>query len=153
MRKPRKTRKDARVTNGVPLRRLGHSGIEVSALRLGCMGMSELYGQRPDEARSMATLQRALDLGINFLDTADVYGPFTNEELVGRFVRSRRHQVVVATKFGNMRAADGTFLGISGQPDCVRRCCDAHRTHRRRSGPRSTPLLTWRQAIAMGNAA
>ena len=92
---------------------------------LGCMGMSEFYGQPPDEARSMATLQRALDLGVTFLDTADVYGPFTNEELVGRFVRSRRDQVVVATKFGNRRAADGSFLGVSGQPDYVRQCCDA----------------------------
>jgi aryl-alcohol dehydrogenase-like predicted oxidoreductase len=109
----------------MPLRRLGNSGLSISAIGLGCMGMSEFYGRPPDEARSIATLQRAVDLGINFLDTADVYGPFTNEELVGRFVRSRRHQVVVATKFGNMRAADGTFLGISGQPDYVRQCCDA----------------------------
>ena len=73
----------------------------------------------------MATLEPALDLGITFLDTADVYGPFINEELVGRFIRSRRDQVVVATKFGNMRAADGAFLGISGKPDHARQCCDA----------------------------
>lgn len=106
-------------------RRLGHSGLSVSAIGLGCMGMSEFYGPPPDEARSMATMQRALDLGINFFDTADVYGPFTNEELVGRFLRSRRDQVVVATKFGNRRSADGAFLGISGKPDYVKACCDA----------------------------
>jgi aryl-alcohol dehydrogenase-like predicted oxidoreductase len=110
---------------GMPTRQLGGSGQSVSAIGLGCMGMSEFYGQPPDEARSLATLERALALGITFLDTADVYGPFTNEMLVGRFLAGHRDRVIVATKFGNMRAADGTFLGVNGQPAYVRACCDA----------------------------
>ncbi|HEX7680134.1 MAG TPA: aldo/keto reductase [Thermoanaerobaculia bacterium] len=104
-------------------RTLGNS-LSVSAIGLGCMGMSEFYGSH-DDAASIATIHRALDLGCNFLDTADMYGPFTNEELVGRAIRGRRDQVVLATKFGNMRGDDGAFLGISGKPDYVRQACDA----------------------------
>jgi len=88
------------------------------------MGMSEFYGSH-DDAASIDTIHRALDLGCNFLDTADMYGPFRNEELVGRAIRGRRDEVVLATKFGNMRGDDGAFLGISGKPDYVRQCCDA----------------------------
>ncbi len=105
-------------------RRLGRQGLVVSAMGLGCMGMSEFYGAR-DEAECVATIQRAIDLGVTFLDTADMYGPFTNEELVGRAIRGRRERVVLATKFGNVRGADGSFQGISGRPDYVRVACDA----------------------------
>ncbi len=104
-------------------RRLGPS-LRVSAEGLGCMGMSEFYGAS-DEHEAIATIHRALDLGITFLDTADMYGPFTNEELVGRAIGGRRQEVVLATKFGNERRADGTRLGINGRPEYVRRACDA----------------------------
>jgi aryl-alcohol dehydrogenase-like predicted oxidoreductase len=105
-------------------RRLGSEGLRVSAQGLGCMGMSEFYGSA-DEDEAIATIHRALELGITFLDTADMYGPFTNEKLVGRAIADRRDEVVLATKFGNERAEDGGFLGINGKPDYVHRACDA----------------------------
>lgn len=105
-------------------RTLGSQGLVVSELGLGCMGMSEFYGT-PDEDESIATIHRALELGINFLDTADMYGPFTNERLVGRAIKDRRDEVVLATKFGNVRSEDGARLGISGKPDYVKKACDA----------------------------
>jgi aryl-alcohol dehydrogenase-like predicted oxidoreductase len=105
-------------------RSLGTQGLRVSAEGLGCMGMSEFYGTS-DEAESIATIHRALDLGITFLDTADMYGTGRNEELVGRAIRDRRNEVVLATKFGNVRAPDGTAQGISGRPEYVRQACDA----------------------------
>jgi aryl-alcohol dehydrogenase-like predicted oxidoreductase len=104
-------------------RPLGSQGLTVSALGLGCMGMSEFYGGR-DEEESIATLHHALDLGVNFLDTADMYGPFTNEKLVGKAIQDRREQVVLATKFGNVRSEDGGWLGVSGKPEYVHQCCD-----------------------------
>ncbi len=105
-------------------RSLGRQGLIVSAQGLGCMGMSEFYAGR-DDAESVATIHRALDLGLTFLDTADMYGPWKNEELVGRAIRERRGEVVLATKFGNMRDEKGAFLGVNGRPEYVRACCDA----------------------------
>jgi aryl-alcohol dehydrogenase-like predicted oxidoreductase len=105
-------------------RTLGSQGLMVSALGLGCMGMSQSYGPGDDQ-ESVATIHRALDLGMTFLDTADVYGPFTNERLVGRAIAGRRDEVVLATKFGNQRRADGSWIRVNGEPDYVRQACDA----------------------------
>lgn len=108
----------------VPQRKLGRQGPVVSALGLGCMGMSDFY-TGGSETESIATLHRALDLGVNFFDTADMYGPFTNEQLVGRALKGRRVQAVIATKFGIERSADGKSRRINGRPEYVRACCDA----------------------------
>ena len=105
-------------------RSLGSQGLVVSELGLGCMGMSEFYGTA-DEDESIASIHRAIELGVTFLDTADMYGPFTNERLVGRAITDRRDQVTLATKFGNERAEDGTRLGVNGKPEYVHKACDA----------------------------
>jgi aryl-alcohol dehydrogenase-like predicted oxidoreductase len=105
-------------------RELGSQGLEVSELGLGCMGMSEFYGTS-DEQEAIATIHRALELGIDFLDTADMYGPFTNEILVGRAIAGRRDDVILATKFGNERREDGSWIGINGSPEYVHQACEA----------------------------
>jgi aryl-alcohol dehydrogenase-like predicted oxidoreductase len=103
---------------------LGRSGLQVSRMGLGCMGMSEFYGPG-DERESIRTIHRALELGMNFLDTADIYGLGRNEELVGKAIRDRREKAVLATKFGNVRGKDGSWLGVNGRPDYVRACCES----------------------------
>lgn len=105
-------------------RKLGTQGLVVSAQGLGCMGMSDFYGQR-NEAESVATIHRALELGVTLLDTADMYGPFTNEELVGEAIREKRNNVIVATKFGIVRTSDPNYRGVCGRPEYVRSACDA----------------------------
>ncbi|MFN0156026.1 MAG: aldo/keto reductase [Gaiella sp.] len=105
-------------------RALGSQGLTSSALGLGCMGMSEFYGTT-DDAESIRTIRRALDLGLDHIDTADMYGPFTNEVLVGEAIKGRRDDVLLATKFGQMRGEDGAFLGVQGRPEYVRACCEA----------------------------
>ena len=102
----------------------GDAALTVSAVGLGCMGMSEFYGTA-DESQSSETIRRALDIGVTFLDTADMYGPFTNERLVGKAIAGRRDEVQLATKFGNERGEDGRRLGINGRPEYVRKACDA----------------------------
>jgi aryl-alcohol dehydrogenase-like predicted oxidoreductase len=103
---------------------LGSHGLKVSRMGLGCMGMSEFYGAT-DDTESIAAIHLALDRGMNFLDTADIYGVGKNEVLVGKAIQGRRHEVMLATKFGNQRSADGKFLGVSGRPEYVRACCEA----------------------------
>ena len=105
-------------------RRLGKSSLVVSALGLGCMGMSQSYGT-PDDQESVATIHHAIDSGVTMLDTADMYGGGTNEELVGRAISKRRNEVILATKFGNMRMPDGRFLGVNGKPEYVQSACEA----------------------------
>jgi aryl-alcohol dehydrogenase-like predicted oxidoreductase len=114
-----------RMSTTLPRRTLGRAQpLEVSAIGLGCMGMSDFYGPA-DEAQSLAVLNHALDIGINFLDTADMYGVGANERLLAQVLRTRRQDVVLATKFGNVRAPDGQFLGINGRPEYVKSACDA----------------------------
>jgi aryl-alcohol dehydrogenase-like predicted oxidoreductase len=111
-------------TAAMPRRTLGRQGLQVSALGLGCMGMSDFYGPA-DDGSSLAVLNHALDIGVNFLDTADMYGVGANERLLAQVLASRRDDVVLATKFGNVRAPDGRMLGVNGRPDYVRSACDA----------------------------
>ena len=108
-----------------PRRKLGSQGLSVSALGLGCMGMSDFYKGGQGEQESISTIHRAQELGVDFLDTADMYGPFTNEELVGRAIKGKRDKFTIATKFGNERTPDGKYLGVNGKPEYVRKCCDA----------------------------
>src|ERR1700677_4443733 len=108
----------------IPRRKLGSQGLEVSAIGLGCMGMSDFYG-RSDEATNLRVLNAALDIGINFLDTADMYGVGANESLLGKVLRTRREEVVIATKFGIVRGPNGELLGINGATEYVHSACDA----------------------------
>ena len=112
------------MSTSIARRTLGRSSLEVSAIGLGCMGMSDFYGPA-DRDTNLAVLNRALDIGVSFLDTADMYGVGRNEELIAEVLRTRRPEVVLATKFGNVRAASGEFLGINGRPEYVRQACDA----------------------------
>jgi len=112
------------MTIRVPRRQLGRQGLTVSAIGLGCMGMSDFYGPA-DEAANLAVLNHALDIGVNFLDTADMYGVGANERLLSKVLKTRRDEIVIATKFGNVRGADGTYLRIDGSPQYVRSACDA----------------------------
>jgi len=104
--------------------KLGQQGLKVPAVGLGCMGMSEFYGQS-DDTKNLKLLDEALEIGCNFWDTADMYGPFTNEELLGKALANRREKVILATKFGIKRGQDGAWLGVSGSPEYVKACCDA----------------------------
>jgi aryl-alcohol dehydrogenase-like predicted oxidoreductase len=106
------------------LKQLGNSDLKISAMGLGCMGMSEFYG-RGDDEESIKVIHRAVELGINFLDTADMYGVGRNEELVGKAIKPIRDKVVLATKFGNVRGEDGSFLGVNGKPEYVKKCCES----------------------------
>src|SRR6266852_7001806 len=118
------TATEAKRLTPMPQRRLGRSELVVSAIGLGCMGMSEFYGPT-DDAESIATIHRAIDHGINFMDTADMYGVGRNEELLGRAIHGRRHEVVLATKFGNVRSPEGKFLGVNGRPEYVQQSCES----------------------------
>jgi len=118
------TATEAKRLTPMPQRRLGRSELVVSAVGLGCMGMSEFYGPT-DDAESIATIHRAIDHGINFMDTADMYGVGRNEELLGRAIHGRQHEVVLATKFGNVRSPEGKFLGVNGRPEYVQQSCES----------------------------
>src|SRR5690606_2837825 len=115
------------MNQALPRRTLGREGLTVSAIGLGCMGMSDFYGDA-DEATNLAVLNHALDIGVNFLDTADMYGVGRNEMLLGKVLKTRRDEIVLATKFGNVRAPDGAFLGVNGRPEYVAQACDASLT-------------------------
>src|SRR5436309_10906517 len=112
------------MTTRVPRRQLGRQGLTVSAIGLGCMGMSDFYGPA-DDATNLAVLNHAIDIGVNFLDTADMYGVGRNEQLLGQVLKTRRNEIVLATKFGNVRAPDGTTVRIDGRPEYVAAACDA----------------------------